>query len=169
MFIYSIKGQNLKLVFSLLASAMAIILVVALFPTEKTTPLEENAISAGVEIKDADYKNIKENEDRVAFLKKLGWEVESEPREIKEVQIPEEFDSVFSQYNKIQLSSGLNLEKYKGKSVKKYTYLVSNYDYDGSVYANLLVYKDRVIGGDISSARSDGFVHSLLGADNLET
>ena len=69
MFIYSIKGQNLKLVFSLLASAMAIILVVALFPTRKTTLLEENAISAGAEIKEADYKNIKENEDRVAFLK----------------------------------------------------------------------------------------------------
>lgn len=170
MFVYSVKGQNVKLVLSIMASALAIILVVCLFPASHSPALSETEeVSAGVELKDGDYKNIKENSDRIAFLKKLGWEVEPEPREIREVQIPEKFDTTYSKYNELQLSEGLDLEKYKGKSVKKYTYLVLNYDYEGSVYATILIYKDRVIGGDIASARSDGFMHSFSGEASLNT
>ena len=98
------------------------------------------------------------------FLKKIGWTVEPEMTEVREVIIPEAFDNLYTEYNQLQLECGLDLEKYKGKSVKKYTYLVNNYEYDGSVLATLLIYKGKVIGGDISSARADGFRHSILAA-----
>ena len=44
----------------------------------------------------------------------------------------------------------------------RYTYEVTNYeDYDGVVYANLIVYRGRVIGGDICSADVTGFIHGF--------
>ena len=39
---------------------------------------------------------------------------------------------------------------------------MTNYpDYEGTVYANVLVYRNRVIGGDICSADVSGFVHGF--------
>ena len=46
----------------------------------------------------------------------------------------------------------------------RYTFVVSNYDgYDGKVYANVLVYRNKVVGGDICSAEitGDAFVHGF--------
>ena len=75
--------------------------------------------------------------------------------------VPREFDSVYEQYNQMQLSEGLDLKKVAGKQVKRYTYVVTNAEYEGTVLANLLIYKDNVVGGDVCSARLDGFVHGL--------
>ncbi|MBQ2805562.1 MAG: DUF4830 domain-containing protein, partial [Clostridia bacterium] len=100
------------------------------------------------------------------FLNQYGWTVEEEARDINQVTIPVKFDPIYEKYNQLQINEGLNLEKYKGKTVKKYTYLVNNHDYDGIVYANLLIYKNQVIGGDISSAASGGFMHGFS-KDNL--
>jgi hypothetical protein len=39
---------------------------------------------------------------------------------------------------------------------------VTNYEgYDGKVYANVLVYRNKVVGGDICSADVEGFVHGF--------
>ena len=44
----------------------------------------------------------------------------------------------------------------------RYTYEVTNYpDYDGTVYISLLVYKDKVVAGDVCSADVNGFVHGF--------
>ncbi len=168
MFILTVKGQNLKLFFSVVSSILVILTVVLMVPVGKGGMGNGGEIAAGKEISKSDFKNIATNEDRIMFLKQYGWEVEAEPRNIEEIQIPTEFDPIFEKYNQMQISEGLDLEKYKGKSVKKYTYLVSNYEYDGTVFANLLIYKDTVIGGDIASANSEGFVHGLTpGSDFL--
>ena len=56
----------------------------------------------------------------------------------------------------------INLEKYKNKDVTRYTYEITNYpDYDGKVLANIIVYKNKVIGGDICSADVNGFLHGF--------
>ena len=57
------------------------------------------------------------------------------------------YDDIYQKYNQLQITDGMNLEKYKGKSVKRYTYLVSNYDYNGTVYANLIIYKEITLVG----------------------
>ena len=108
------------------------------------------------------YEKIKSNEDRINFLKQFGWEVEPQPTEQKEVTIPDQFDKIFTGYNEIQRKQGLDLSNFKKKSVMRYTYLVTNYQgYDGPVYANILVYRNNVIGGDICSADINGFVHGF--------
>lgn len=65
-------------------------------------------------------------------------------------------------------SQGLDLSKYKRKDVTRYTYKITNYpDYDGTVYANILVYRGKVIGGDICSADVNGFVRGFDGKTKL--
>ena len=81
---------------------------------------------------------------------------------MKEVLIPDEFDEVFERYNKIQKEAGMDLSPYHGKRVKCWTYRVLNIPDQGEVMANLYVYKNKIIGGDISSARLDGFMHGLV-------
>ena len=64
--------------------------------------------------------------------------------------------------NEIQKEQGLNLLKYKRKKLTRYTFEVKNYEgYDGRVLANVLVYRGKVVGGDICSADIDGFVHGF--------
>ena len=76
--------------------------------------------------------------------------------------IPSEFDTVYTGYNDIQKEQGLNLAKYKGKEVVRYTYSITNYEnYEGVVYINLLVYRNKIIGGDVCSADASGFIHGF--------
>ena len=111
---------------------------------------------------DIDYSGIKTNDDRIKFLSQFGWQVDPEAVESVEVTIPEEFDKIFTTYNELQKRQGLDLSRYKGKNVQRYTYKITNYDgYDGTVYANIWVYRNKVIAGDVCSADVKGFVHGL--------
>ena len=94
------------------------------------------------------------------YLNYLGYEVGDKPLEITRVTIPQDFDAIYSSYNKIQLEAGFDLSKYKGKSLSKYSYEVKNLDGEG-VRANVLVYDGIIVGGDISSPKTDGFLKSL--------
>ncbi len=112
------------------------------------------------------FQNIKTGEDCVRFLESYGWTVEAQPQQIAEVKIPAQFDAVYDKYNQLQKAEGLDLSKYRGKTVKRYTYVITNYDYEGTVYANLLLYKDCVIGADVCSANAKGFLHGLTKENN---
>ena len=49
-------------------------------------------------------------------------------------------------------------------------YQITNYRrQDTIVHATLLIYHDKVIGGDISSAELDGFMYGFMGEDSKET
>ena len=77
--------------------------------------------------------------------------------------MPEEFDRVMQGYNEIQKTQGLDLSRYRKKKVTRYTYEVTNYpDYEGTVYANLIVYRGRIIAADLSSADPLGFVTGVI-------
>ena len=44
----------------------------------------------------------------------------------------------------------------------RYTYDVTNYKgYEGRVQVNLLVYKGKVVGGDVCSTDESGFIHGF--------
>ena len=75
--------------------------------------------------------------------------------------MPDSFDRVILGYNELQKRQGLDLSKYAKKRVTRYSYRVSNYDSDGEVYANLFVYRGRIVACDISSADPEGFVIPL--------
>ena len=103
------------------------------------------------------------NDDRVKFLTDLGWEVTASPAETTEVRIPREADEVFSRYNELQKNQGYDLTKYAGKKVMRYVYQINNFpDAKEPVYATLLVYKDRIIGGDITDTTPGGRVQGLV-------
>lgn len=111
---------------------------------------------------------VKDNDSRVEYLKGFGWEVETEPESIEEIVIPQEFNQVFERYNQVQKLQGFDLEKQKGKRVKRYTYVVTNYPGETqTVRANLLICKERVVGGDICSLRAEnGFLHGFALAED---
>lgn len=105
---------------------------------------------------------VKNNTEMVSYLESFGWKVSQEPSEIVEVSIPEEFNDVYENYNDLQKTQGFDLSEFKGEHVKRYTFDVLNYpDQPEYVRANLLIYKDKVIAGDVSSVKSDGFMQGL--------
>ena len=109
-------------------------------------------------------------EERLAFLSSLGWEVDPESEKEKVVIIPESFDEIFESYNELQKKAGFDLSSYKGKTVKKYSYRISNFpsaQKDDIIKLDLLVLDGRVIGGDIYSPKLDGFIFGLEDIRNV--
>lgn len=160
MFVYAIRSATIKFVCAITLSVAALLALVALIPTYSAEKNESATVS------DVSYNKIYENSDRLAFIEQFGWKVDATPLESVEVSIPEEFDKVYLGYNEMQKEQGLGLTKYKGKTVTRYTYNVTNYpDYEGNVYISLLVYKNKVIGGDVCSADVGGFVHGFEAPD----
>lgn len=162
MFIYSFRAATLKFLGIISVTLVALIAIVAFVPvyaegngTVNTSVDADGAV-------DYSYDKVKSAGDAVNFLSQFGWTVNGETGECQKVTIPHEFDKVFAAYNEIQKAQGLDLSKYKKRELTRYTFEVTNYDdYDGKVYANVLVYRNRVVGGDICSADVSGFVHGF--------
>ena len=155
MFIYSVRASTLKFFAVLCVACIALVAVIFYIPTESVEAMAEKEETFN-------FEKIKTNDDRIQFLSQFGWEVEKEAVNEAEVKIPGELDGILSAYNDIHSTLGLDIGKYKGKNVTRYTYKVTNYpDYEGTVYANIIVYKNKVIAGDISSSDIEGFIHGL--------
>ncbi len=106
------------------------------------------------------------NDGRVQFLQNIGWEVNASPVESGQVRIPKEQNQVFSRYNDLQKSAGYDLSQYAEKTVMRYVYKVNNYPgATEPVYATVLVYKNQVIGGDITNTAAGGSMHALKKAE----
>lgn len=164
MFVFSIKASTLKIAAVVCASVVALVVLLTMIPVNEPTA----ASLMYSESTSYNFSGVKSNEDRVAFLSQFGWEVESTPIEEAKVTIPSEFDKVFVGYNELQKQQGLDLTKYKNKEVMRYTYKITNYpDYEGTVYANILIYRGKVIGGDVCTADVNGFVLTLDGKNKL--
>lgn len=101
-------------------------------------------------------------EGRQQLLGALGWEIDPDSEESKEVLIPDCNTGVMADYNALQQRQGYDLSRWEGKSVTQVSYRVLNYPgYEQTVYATLYVAGRRVIGGDIHSAALNGFMHGL--------
>lgn len=94
-----------------------------------------------------------------AYLRELGWKTPDIPEESAVVTVSN--DEVNKSYIKMQKEYGFDLEKYVGKEVKRYTFRIKNYPYNGNVYANILMYKGKIIGGDIMTRELNGFMKGL--------
>lgn len=102
------------------------------------------------------------NDDRVKFLTDFGWEVAASPAETSQVRIPEESSQVFERYNALQKSQGYDLTAYAGKTVMRYVYKIQNYPgATEPVYATLLIYKNQVIGGDVTDTAAKGQIRGF--------
>ncbi len=102
------------------------------------------------------------NDQRVKFLTDYGWDVTTSPVETGQVKIPEESSEAFDRYCLLQKSSGFDLGPYAGKKVMRYVYQINNYPgATAPVYATLLVYKNQIIGGDITDTAAKGQIRGF--------
>ncbi len=102
------------------------------------------------------------NDGRVKFLTDFGWDVTTSPVESGQVKIPEETSEVFDRYNRLQKGQGYDLSKYAGKNVMRYVYKINNYPgATEPVYATLLVYKNEIIGGDVTDTAAKGHIRGF--------
>ena len=105
---------------------------------------------------------VSSNDARVKFLTDFGWQVAASPVESGQVRIPEQTTEVYERYNNLQKNQGYDLTQYAGKNVMRYVYKVNNYPgATEPVYATLLVYKNQIIGGDITNTAVQGKVHGF--------
>ena len=105
-----------------------------------------------------DAKGIKTQEDRADYLQQWGWVVSGDPVSVEELQMPDSFGEEYNDYLTLQTGQGFDLGKFAGKRVKRYTYDLLNYPGGGKAQAHLLLYKNRVIAGEVLG---EGFLHGL--------
>lgn len=102
------------------------------------------------------------NDGRVKFLTDFGWDVTTSPVESGRVRIPEQSGEVFDRYNTLQKGQGYDLSQYAGKTVMRYVYKINNYPgATEPVYATLLVYKNQIIGGDVTDTAAKGHIRGF--------
>lgn len=152
MFIYTAKLSKGKMAIVAAIAAAVILLMILLMNRGTGTSMETAA------------PKLSTPEARVEYLTSCGYTVSPEPLRTQEVLIPKEFTEVYDQYNSLQQSQGFDLLKYRGKRVMQYVYAIENWPEENAdpVYATLLVYKNKLIGGDISRGGEDGFLRPLL-------
>ncbi len=101
------------------------------------------------------------NADDVATYLK-SFDVDCGEFQIDEITVPYEFGEVYSSYNSIQIEQGFDLSEYKGKTLTRYTAKVNNYpDSNGDVFVEVLIYNKLIVGADIYSVSSNGFIVAL--------
>ena len=148
MMMMTAKVNIKKVLIALIAVVALIFALVSLTGGEKEEPTAVTTMS--------------DNDSRVEFLQSLGWQVTTSPKEASQVKIPTEQSPVYSRYNDLQKSQGYDLTQYAGKNVMRYVYEVSNFPgAEQPVYATLLVYKNKIIGGDITNTAQQGAVQGL--------
>ena len=150
MFVWTLKFDMKNVIFAIIMVALVIIGIIMLMGID-SPPAQTSE------------KNIKATDEsgRIEYLKAMGWEAQSPAVNEQNVLIPKTFSEVFEDYNDLQLSQGFDLSKYAGKELKLYTYKILNHESNENVMAELYVYKNEVVGGDIHSAALDGFMTGL--------
>ena len=155
MFVFTAKLNRKKAVLFLIVFALilaAVILAVSFrgtggLPRSQHTPSPAVIRTAG---------------DAAAYLAALGWEVDPEPVEVREIVIPRSFSGVYADYVALQKKQGFPIEQYGGMDAVRYTFKVKNYPTgEKEIVADLLVSGQAVIAGDIQSTALDGFMTGL--------
>lgn len=99
---------------------------------------------------------------RQAFLLELGWEIDPDSEEFRTVVVPEKLEGIMSQYNRMQIAQGYDLNAHLGESCQQYSYRLLNYpDSESPVFVTLYLQGDQLIAGDIHSNALNGFMHGL--------
>ncbi|MBQ9859601.1 MAG: DUF4830 domain-containing protein [Clostridia bacterium] len=155
MFIVSMKTTRSRVIAYAAVTAALFVTVLSLAGRQDT--LRAQAAATGID-----------DSSRAAYLQQLGYEVTPQALSVQEVQIPADTDEVFTAYNALQTAEH-DLTAYCGERVKCWTYAVTNYPGETQVQAHLYVYKNQIIGGDISSVREGGFCHGLQPLSTVAT
>lgn len=164
------RATTLKFFGVVALSVITLIVLIAIIPTfsDNTITTNSSITTPQNSTTTINYSGIKSAQDGANFLSQFGWKVGENSVEEK-IKIPSDFDAVLTQYNDMQKKQGLDLSKYKNKSMVRYTYEILNYPdvtgqpYYDKVYANIIVYRNKVVSGDICTADINGFVTGFKG------
>ncbi len=156
MFVCTVKATTVRFLSVLLLSGA---LLTGLTVYGATAARETASEGVTVSVR---YDGIRTESDRRAFLAAHGYEITADAESTAEFTLPKALDAVLLGYNEIQKEQGLDLGKYAGKTVTRYTYAIPSYEgYDGKVYANIIQYRGRVIAADLTGTGAEGFVKPL--------
>lgn len=154
MFIVSVKPKK-RTVIIISAVAAIIVLLVMGITVYSTTPASANGEKGSYSLE------AEGNSGRIEFLEQFGWKTAGKASKTEEIVIPSEFNETYTSYNELQKQQGLDLTKYAGEECTKYTYKILNYEGNSKIVANLLVIDNKIIGGDISETKKDGFMQTF--------
>jgi hypothetical protein len=143
MFICSVRASTLKF-FAFVFLAAALVFGIVGFSADASV---DASVGVGSEV---NFGGIKTKEDRLAFISGFGIQTTGEEMSGSFV-VPKSLDRVILGYNEIQKKQGLDVSKYTRKKIVRYTYEVTNFNTEGKVYANLFIYRNRIIACDVSS------------------
>ena len=166
MFVFSLKASKLKYLFSALICALVAVFVIIIMPdTEHSVSVNGNV--SEYEQGKIRFDGIKDIDSVVNFAESLGFSVDRDSVERVEVKIPQKTDAVLEAYNDLQKSQGFNLMKYKNKNVVRYTFKVTKLPDEQSlpeadVLFTVILYKDKVVGGDLYFSGKDARVVGIL-------
>ena len=152
MFVYTAKFNKKKAIAIVLLLAAILIAIILLAGRASGNNTAETASLSAV---------MKNNSQRVKYLESLGWEVEKDVLEEQAVIIPRDFTGVYEEYNSLQKEQGFDLSRYAGVEAVRYTYRVLNYPGTESVVADIIVFRNEIIAGDIQNNSLDGFMAGL--------
>lgn len=153
MFICSVKATTLRFFGIILLSITALVGMAVFHMRGMTVDAAADAVR---------FDGIRTETDRREFLSSLGYTAEGDAKTTVEYTLPKALDAVLLGYNEIQKQQGLDLGKYVGKTVTRYTYEITNHEgYEGKVYANLIVYRNKIVGADLTGTGENGFVRPL--------
>lgn len=145
MFVFNFKVTDSKKVFAIFAVAsvaVAVVCIISMISVQSSLPDTATCDELGCYSLKCD-----KDDELCTFLEQFGL-LPIKIADNCEVVIPTEFNQTYEKYNELQKEIGLDLEKFKGKSVQKVTYELKN---SKTKYAVLLIYKGKVIGGHLTN------------------
>ncbi len=154
MFVFTAKVNRKSAIAAVAALALVLIAVILLVSLH----------SIGGSKPAPDTTGISDASDAARYLAALGWQVEPQPLEVRELVIPRSFDGVYADYAALQAKQGYPLAEYGGMAARRYSFRVLNHPSgEESIVADLVVCGQTVIAGDIQSTALDGFMTGLKG------
>ena len=146
MFSVDFRLTNRKIVFGIILFIVTTVLVVILrFNFLGKNPQNTIVCSSNDEVRE--------------YLESFGLELGEGTSD--SITVPYEFNEVYTNYNKIQLSQGFDLAEYKGKTISRFTFEVLNHPAGEDIFAEVLICNKTIIGADLYSVVVDGFISPL--------
>ncbi|MBR2715573.1 MAG: DUF4830 domain-containing protein [Ruminococcus sp.] len=154
----NIKEKRTK-VLGIAIVAILVLFVAFLFLSMRVgTPPESVEIDGHGEINTV----VESDEEAKEFAKQFSYEI-GDLYSLQEMYVPIEFNDKYIGYNELQKEQGFDLEPYKGEKCKLYIYELEGYELDGlPAYMSVIVYRERVIGGHVSSLKDGGEYHTFF-------
>ena len=102
MFVFSVKTSKTKIAAAIIAVVAVVTAIVMIVGKADEPAATDSAVNvrAGTA------------QEREAFLAQFGWETDSEPVQVREIIIPEDFDNGYKEYSDLNKEDGFDLEIY---------------------------------------------------------